>query len=63
MKVGDRVILRITDGWGEEGEITGFRDGLVEVTLDETIELPGYLGGGWLRVTDREPCEIIEANQ
>jgi hypothetical protein len=53
-------------GWYEEGTVTALRSpGLFEITLDETIELPDWLGGGWCRVVEREPSEVyvVEAQR
>jgi hypothetical protein len=57
--VGERVLVDIGPGWSEPATVTA-RDGhMATVQLDETIEVPGHLGGGWMLIVDRE-IETLE---
>lgn len=58
VKVGDRVRFSFEPLWAEEGVVLGVVGNLVEIELDETVELPDHLGGGWCRFVQRERNEI-----
>lgn len=54
MKPGDRVLVDIEPGWFELATVTAVNPPMATVQLDEMIDVPARLGGGWMLVVDRE---------
>jgi hypothetical protein len=62
--VGSRVAFDFGDGspggWREDGTVAGYEENRLVIALDETIELPDWLGGGWCCEVEREADEVYD---
>lgn len=56
--VGERVMFSFDRHWSEEGTVTAESEGLLTIVLDETLELPDHIGGGWCCEVQRETAEV-----
>ena len=62
LPIGTRVLIEFGTGapgcWTEYGTVTGYVKKRLVIALDETAELPDWLGGGWCCEVERERDEV-----